>query len=351
LLRPNRLVRNDGKAIGRESPDARGLLSPCPAGVRRGTRGGNGANRQDRCGPVALAEPGSEVTLGQTLQLLRNLGSRLSHGWALEVGARFHASTHGPLGFAAVSAPSLGASLDVIERFGWVRAPYYRVLAEDKGGLYRIAVEERVPLEGKERVPLLEMLMLSLQALIESVLGRPIREARFDFAYDAPPYAPRYAEFFHAPVCFGRPETRATLPASWLKLACPMADPAMYEASVRKLEAQMRRLEGEDFLVAHLEQILCAAGDAGLPLARAAHCIHLSRRTLNRRLAELGTSYRVILEAHLRERAEALLRDPSLPVAEIAWRLGYEDASNFGRACRRWFGTGPAQRRKQLGQG
>ena len=213
----------------------------------------------------ALFEPGSEVTLGQTLQLLRNLASRVSPGWALDAGAHFHASTHGPLGFAAVSAPSLGTSLDVIERFSWVRAPYYRVFAEGEGGFYRVTVEERMPLDRTERVPLLEMLMLSLQALVESVLGRPMREARFDFAYGAPSYAARYADFFHAPVRFGRPETGATLPASWLTVACPMADPAMYEASLRKLEAQMRRLEGEDFLVAHLEEVFSAAGRRASP--------------------------------------------------------------------------------------
>ncbi len=301
---------------------------------------------------AALAAPGFEVTLGQQLRMLGNLGERLAPGWALDAGSGFHASTHGPLGFAVVSAPTLGASLDTVERFGWVRAPYYRIAAEREGGLYRIAVEERVPLEDGERVPLLEMLMLSLQALVESVLGRPMREAAFDFAYPAPSYAKRYGAHFHAPVRFGRTETRATLPAPWLALACPMADPAMYRTSLQTLEVQARRIEGEDYLLARLEQILGAAGDAGLPLGEAARRIHLSRRTLNRRLRGLGTSYRALLEAHLRERAEALLCDPGLPVAEVAWRLGYEDASNFGRACRRWFGMGPGDwRKRRLGDG
>jgi AraC-like DNA-binding protein len=229
-----------------------------------------------------------------------------------------------------------------------VRAPYYRIAAERGRRVYRLAVEQRVPLADAERAPLLEMLLLSLQALVESVLGRPLREAAFDFAYPAPPYAARYRHFFHAPVRFGRPETGAALPVAWLDLLCPMADPAMYRASLETLETQARRLEGEDFLLARLEQILAAAGDAGLPLAEAARRVRLSRRTLNRRLAELGTSYRAELDAHLRGRAEALLRDPGLSVGEVAWRLGYEDPSNFGRACRRWFGAGPARRREQL---
>ena len=57
------------------------------------------------------------------------------------------------------------------------------------------------------------------------------------------------------------------------------------------------------------------------------------------------TGYRGRLESHLRGRAEALLRDPQLTIAEVAYALGYEDAANFGRACRGWFGTSPGRHR------
>jgi AraC-like DNA-binding protein len=298
--------------------------------------------------PGAAADPAAEGTLGQTLALIRNLAARLPPGWALTGGSAFHASTHGPLGFAAVSAPTLGAALDVIERFGWVRAPYYRTSCERSERSYHLTAEERVPLDEVERIPLLEALWLSLQALVESVRGRPVREARFEFAYAAPAHADRYRDHFHGEVRFGRPETRVTLPLAWLALPSPMADAAAFASALAKLEAQARRIEGGDFLLARLDQVLEAAGDAGLPLAAAATQLRLSRRTLNRRLAESGTSYRARLEAHLQGRARILLADPSLGIGEVAFRLGYEDPSNFGRACRRWFGRSPAALRKEL---
>ena len=298
--------------------------------------------------PGAAADPAAEGTLGQTLALIRNLAARLPPGWALSGGSGFHASTHGPLGFAAVSAPTLGAALDVIERFGWVRAPYYRASSEQRERTYHLTVEERVPLDEIERIPLLEALWLSLQAMVEAVRGRPVREARFDFAYRAPAHAERYRDHFHGEVRFERPETRVSLPAAWLALPSPMADAAAFANATAKLEAQARRIEGEDFLLARLEQLLEAAGDAGIPLASAAAQLRLSRRTLNRRLAESGTSYRERLEAHLQGRARVLLADPSLGIGEVAFRLGYEDPSNFGRACRRWFGRSPAALRREL---
>ena len=304
---------------------------------------GTGVTREAR------AEAAADGTLAQTLALVRNLAARLPPGWALTAGSAFHASTHGALGFAAVSAPTLGAALDVIERFGHARAPYYRTHARRSERSYRLAIEERVPLGGVERIPLLEAVLLSLQALIESVRGRAMREARFELAYPPPVYAALYPEHFHGEVRFDRPETSVTLPAAWLSLPCPMADAAAFASAVAKLEATTRHLEGEDFLLVRIEQLLEAAGDAGLPLAVAAKQLRLSRRTLNRRLAACGTSYRTLLDGHLMARARVLLADASLGVGEVAWRLGYEDASNFGRACRRWFGRSPAALRRELG--
>jgi AraC-like DNA-binding protein len=50
--------------------------------------------------------------------------------------------------------------------------------------------------------------------------------------------------------------------------------------------------------------------------------------------------------ATLHSRAEVLLREGTYNVAEISDRLGYEDAANFARACRRWFGATPSALRR-----
>jgi hypothetical protein len=294
------------------------------------------------------AAPAAEGTLGQTLALVRNLAARQPPGWTLAAGSSFHAATHGPLGFAAVSAPTLGAALDVIERFGQARAPYYRTHSQQGERSYRLLIEERVPLGELERIPLLEAVLLSVQALVESVRGRPVREARFELAYPAPTYAERYPEHFHGEVRFDRPETSVTVPAAWLALPCPMADAAAFASAVAKLEATLRRLEGEDFLLVRIEQLLEAAGDAGLALAGAAKQLRLSRRTLNR--TPRGVRHLVSRTARGPPAAARarLLADPSLGIGR--WRLAprLRRPSNFGRACRRWFGKSPAALRKQL---
>jgi len=131
-------------------------------------------------------------------------------------------------------------------------------------------------------------------------------------------------------------------------MPCPFADPALHRTAVERLAADERRLLGDEHIVAQVERILEGAGDAGSPLVRVASQLHVSRRTLARRLGRSGTSFRELLERHREKRARELLADPSLTVGEVGYRLGYTEPANFGRACRRWFGSGPRAVRETL---
>jgi len=74
----------------------------------------------------------------------------------------------------------------------------------------------------------------------------------------------------------------------------------------------------------------------------------VSPRSLQRLLMEHGTSFSEILERSKRQRAAQLLVKEDLSMSEIALMLGYSDASNFGRAVRKWSGQSPKQWRKSL---
>ena len=73
----------------------------------------------------------------------------------------------------------------------------------------------------------------------------------------------------------------------------------------------------------------------------AAEISGLSARTFQRRLAECGLSYSALVAEMRVELAEAWLRDADRPITEIAFALGYKDASNFTRNFRRINGVSP----------
>ncbi len=310
-----------------------------------------GAVRRDRAALLAgtgiAATSPSEITLGQQLRQIRNANRLLPPEWALTVGTRLHAATHGPVGFAVVSAPTVRDALGVMTRFGWVRSPHFRLRASVDGDVVRLVPEDRVALAEAERARLLDLVMLSTQGMVEASLGRPMSEGWFEREGAGPDHSRRHLDVFHAPVRFGRRESAVVIPAAWLDVECALADGPMFAASMQTLVVAERRLAGHPSWVDRVEQQITAQrGRASVD--DVARTLGVSRRTLVRRLGDAGTSFRALLERGQQRQAEALLREPGLGVAEVAWALGYEDAANFGRACRRWFGMSPGRYRAWL---
>ncbi len=287
------------------------------------------------------AGPDDSIELWQQLRQLQNLVEVAPPSWALDVGPALQSSAHGALGAAIVSAPDLEQALLVLERFAHVRAPYFRLEGATVGSRHVVSAQIQLPLADELSRPMLELLASSLQALIESALGEPMSEARFQFPFAAPAYVDRYREALHAPVAFEAPDLGLSIPAGWLRLPCPFADAGQHRLALEDLEGLERALQGPGFIVAQVERIFEGCPGAPPGASEVAARLHLSRRTLVRRLAERGATFRELADGHRRRRAEQLLHDSSLSVAEVGDRLGYTDPANFGRAVRRWFGKSP----------
>ena len=78
-------------------------------------------------------------------------------------------------------------------------------------------------------------------------------------------------------------------------------------------------------------------------MPQVARLLNVSTRTYRRRLAEQGTSFQDLLDTVRAEYATRLLRDRRLPIASVAYRVGFSDPSNFRRAYRAWTGRKPSQ--------
>lgn len=74
----------------------------------------------------------------------------------------------------------------------------------------------------------------------------------------------------------------------------------------------------------------------------------VSSRTIQRRCRVEGDSFRQVRERLRQTHATATLRDASIPIAEVARRLGFCTTPSFCRAFRRWFGMSARQARRLL---
>jgi AraC-like DNA-binding protein len=87
--------------------------------------------------------------------------------------------------------------------------------------------------------------------------------------------------------------------------------------------------------------------DGDPPLERIARQLGRSERTLRRQLADEGAAYRSIVDNVRRARADVLLADASVSLAEVAFALGFSEHAAFSRAYKRWTGVSPMDARRR----
>lgn len=69
----------------------------------------------------------------------------------------------------------------------------------------------------------------------------------------------------------------------------------------------------------------------------------MTRRSLQRRLGEDGTTFSRVLDDLMRARALDLLADHTKQITDVAFEMGYSDPAHFSRAFNRWFGRAPSE--------
>lgn len=141
---------------------------------------------------------------------------------------------------------------------------------------------------------------------------------------------------------YGYPSAEIVIDAQTWRRPTDGADPFLH-ATLKRVAAQLHIVDADD---SPLEQALRARLRAALAQGRAdparmAVLLGVSERTLQRRLGERGRSFTDVVEDFRREEAARLLRQPDLPLVEVARRLGYAEQTSFTRAFRRWTGSTP----------
>ena len=289
-----------------------------------------------------LRDPSADISLFQQVRQVKNVSALFGDDWVLRTPELWNPSSHGPLGVAGVSAPNIAATIDVINQFGFVRAPFYRTSLRRGPGWSQMDYELTVDLDERLWLPMMEMSFIGFRAGIASVMAAPPAEARFLFACAERGHAPQVRAILGGKVAYGAARNAIRFPTAWLSLQCPFADATLYRVALRELQAAKARLTAPDGLRDRVERLLQSLPAGRLTADEVARLTGVSRRTLVRRLSESGASYRKLVDAELRARAEPLLEAGDLSHAQIAAALGYTESSSFSRARRRWFGHSPA---------
>jgi AraC-like DNA-binding protein len=292
---------------------------------------------------AALKDPATRLPLAACAAIVDRARSLTRDpALAFALGLHMRPSSHGFLGFAAMTASTVREALSIAEQFSVTRTSAFALSTHVEGALASIVVEERVDL-GSLREFLVLALVVGLARIGASLSGRVV-EGAAEFAFPEPPYA-RDIERLAPPgsLRFDQPAHRLVFDAAALDFPVLQSDPAAMQLARAQCDRELAALADAEGFVGHVRREIARHRDKGTaPLAAVARAVGASTRTLKRRLADQGTSFSEVADGVRRQRALLLLDDRRLTLTEVADRLGYSDVANFTRAFRRWTGTTPA---------
>jgi AraC-like DNA-binding protein len=147
-------------------------------------------------------------------------------------------------------------------------------------------------------------------------------------------------------VAFGCEDSGFELDPSCARAPSPRADAATVQALAPLVEAEMARRTVDVSFADRVTARISAALPAPADTARVARELHMSARTLQRRLEQEGTSFTTLVDVARLARSRELLADRARSLTEIAFDLGFADLATFSRAFKRWTGVPPGQWRR-----
>lgn len=284
----------------------------------------------------------------QFIALIRN-ARQLSSDPALSFrfGLLLKLSTHGFLGFAAMSASTLGEALELASRYFRTRFDFIGLVYYRQKGFGVVEMTEVVPI-GDTYLFMVETFMTSFAVMCFNLLGEIPTDIEVRRSGDKPPHFDEAVRRFNArPVHFNQGVDQILIPEALLQRRLSLSDPAARQLAEAQCERELQTIRLQDDLVYRVTRALKDFDGAWPGLEQVARHLHLSARTLKRRLQAQGTTFQAIVDSVRLEQARLLLGETSKSLDAIAASLGYSDTSNFNRAFRRWMNMTPAAFRRQ----
>lgn len=298
-------------------------------------------------GPGILDEPNRQISAHTILNVL-DLSATTTNcdHFGLELARRRDLIGYlGVLGEILQVAPTLGVALSkVFELFGiHSEASLWGLNADQETAHITFALMDESSASFKQVQQLVITLLWRLTNLLSDCRWNPLVVS---FTFAKPKNQRPYRRLFNVPIDFDADYCGISFDASDLKIKLTDSDAARYEwlhhraqsmhdlrqsdlaEDVRTLIRRNLELQqiGEEYITPH---------------------IPFKRRTLQRKLAGHGTSYRELLNEVRINMAIGLLENSEIPITRLSERLCYNDLANFSKAFKKSTGLSPKSWRKR----
>lgn len=250
-----------------------------------------------------------------------------------------------PISLVALSTESFAAAVEKMSRYKQLTCPE-EIQQHTSGGEWSIHFKWLLA-EQVEPAMLVECCFAWVLSIARHGTGEAVTPLRVEFMQ---PRANVEAieRHFGCPVVCGAPRNTIVFRADDAQRPFLTRNAELLSLLAPQLEQELTQQDGSDSFVERVRSAVQQKLTGRRPtIEDIADALHVSSRTLQRRLQEAGSNFHRVLEEARHQLARNYLNNSALELNEAAYLLGYEDANSFVRAFRTWEGVPPARWREQ----
>lgn len=292
-----------------------------------------------------LYDPATKVTIGQELAVIRNfLGHRpYEPGLGIKIGRRIRPETLGIWGYALLSSPTFRASLATAIDYARLSFMIARMDLVEQGDEALITFDTSyLPQELRKFVLERHLTVLFNFASVSLPSSLAASTTFRTMEYDEG-FALALQRELGARVEYSERVNAVVIERSLLELPLPQHDPEKLAECLKQCDSLQGGGGARHSWTARVHDAILADISNGPTIKSVALALNTSDRTLARRLAEEGASFRAVLIRVRLAIAHELLTTTSLSVSKVAWRAGYSEPSSFVRAFTKEYGYTPGK--------
>jgi AraC-like DNA-binding protein len=263
----------------------------------------------------------------------------------LQLGAETRTERFHPIGLAALSSENFGSAMNQMARYKQLTCPE-EILQEKDGEEW--SIQFRWLLADEVEPPVLNECCFAWVLSIARIgTGVRLSPLRVEFVQPRA-HAKTIERHFGCPVVCGAPRNAIVFRASDAQRPFVTRNAELLAMLAPQLEEELKQENGDENFVERVRIAVQQNLTGRRPtIEDIADALHISARTLQRRLLDKASSFQRVLEEARHQLARHYLNNSVLELNEAAYLLGYNDANSFVRAFRTWEGVPPARWREE----
>ncbi|MEJ2309275.1 MAG: AraC family transcriptional regulator [Gammaproteobacteria bacterium] len=263
-------------------------------------------------------------------------GIAAGHSW---LSTDLHA-----LGYAFLSSTTLMTAINRVARYNEVVDEVITFNGAVEGD-YLVVSYQNAREDLPDIAPLEDARWSTLLSMCRAAKAGAVYPAMVQLMHGELPCLQAYRHYFGCEPEFDQPRSALWFELEKVNEPLPAVNKELAKINEHALLDYLDQLHKEDLTRKVERAIAELLVDGEISDGKVAESLFISTRTLQRRLAEDGLTYKQLLENVRRTLAEEYIRDERLSLNEISYLLGFSEQSSFSRAFKRWTGTSPSEAR------